>query len=437
MYGENGGRLRAELTTLLRQHRIQQRLGGKGLHTVPETTTVEERQALGELIGRYRQTVLVWCLQAVSATSPHINLEGTTSRSRGPVEELRYRLGAAIDTSPAGLPTLEHLTTPRDFQIVDTWRLAARAAALGEHDFGAGVGYGRLSEDQCETVRKDAAEIARALVGLDRRYANIPGWQPLKDRGRLGRAAEICAAYAANDAPDLSVDVRGWRPPPQLDTHPVPAGINGILQSERNLLFELSRFPDAQSLRLILDSQRIVSRHLSSLVRTGSPPATRWVKRRETYEMLLAETRDLRGLLGNGTAAGQAAIVAARAQRLTVHSETSAEALQQTDRLFHRIDTRLTQVIEYGTSERLYFLRVKIPRLVDHSEGLVRQIRVRYVPVDSPVQTDLLEVVRSRLRRPPEQPRAPQGAGRSRSDFEAAITHRPCPRGLTPDDPSI
>ncbi len=45
--------------------------------------------------------------------------------------------------------------------MVDTWRLAARAAALGEHDFGAGVGYGRLSEDHCMTVRKDAAEVGQ------------------------------------------------------------------------------------------------------------------------------------------------------------------------------------------------------------------------------------------------------------------------------------
>ena len=52
MYGENGGLLRAELATLLRQHRIQQRLGGPGTHTVPESTTAEERKALGQRIGR-------------------------------------------------------------------------------------------------------------------------------------------------------------------------------------------------------------------------------------------------------------------------------------------------------------------------------------------------------------------------------------------------
>ncbi len=39
MYGETSGMLRDALGELLRQHRIQQRIGGAGLHTVPETTT--------------------------------------------------------------------------------------------------------------------------------------------------------------------------------------------------------------------------------------------------------------------------------------------------------------------------------------------------------------------------------------------------------------
>ena len=166
MYGENGGLLRAELATLLRQHRIQQRLGGPGIHTVPESTTAEERKALGEQIGRYRHAVLAWCLQAVRAANPRINLEGSTGRSRGPAEEMRYRLTAAIEASAAGLPPLEELTTGQDFRTIESWRQAARAAALGEHDFDAGLGYGRLSDAECMTVLKDAAEITRGLVAL-------------------------------------------------------------------------------------------------------------------------------------------------------------------------------------------------------------------------------------------------------------------------------
>ena len=70
MYGETGGLLRAELSELLRQHRIQQRIGGGGSHTVPVTTTPEERQQIGEQIRRYRQSALVWSHQATVAVAP-------------------------------------------------------------------------------------------------------------------------------------------------------------------------------------------------------------------------------------------------------------------------------------------------------------------------------------------------------------------------------
>ena len=61
MYGETGAAMRAEFAALLRQHRVQQRLGG---------TTPEEREELGGLIRTYRQTVLVWLGQAMRAASP-------------------------------------------------------------------------------------------------------------------------------------------------------------------------------------------------------------------------------------------------------------------------------------------------------------------------------------------------------------------------------
>lgn len=120
MYGENTGQLRAEFTTLLRQHRIQQRLGGKGIHTVPETTTVAEREELGHQIARFRRTVLVWCFQAVNATSPSTDLEGSSHRTRRPVEELRSRLAVAIEASSSGPTFLDELTTPQRFPIVET-----------------------------------------------------------------------------------------------------------------------------------------------------------------------------------------------------------------------------------------------------------------------------------------------------------------------------
>ncbi|MEI2811899.1 MAG: hypothetical protein V9F00_17440 [Nocardioides sp.] len=101
MYGETTGQLRHALGVLAREHRIQQRLGGKGIHTVPETTTVAEREELGKQIRRYRECVLTWSLQAVRAANPRINLEGTSGRSRGPAEELRFRLTEALAASSA------------------------------------------------------------------------------------------------------------------------------------------------------------------------------------------------------------------------------------------------------------------------------------------------------------------------------------------------
>ena len=211
MYAENGGHLRAELSTLLRQHRVQQRLGGAGSHSIPETTSVHERRLLGEQIGRYRHSGLVWCVQAVRAANPRMNLQGTSTRTRGPAEELRYRLDVAIAHS-SGLPGLDELTSEQPFAMVESWRQIARAATLGEHDFDAGLGYGRLSQVQCMTLLKDASDVARGLVGLDRRYSNIPGWQPLKDAGWLARAAETCATFAGYDEPDYTIDLRGWQP---------------------------------------------------------------------------------------------------------------------------------------------------------------------------------------------------------------------------------
>ena len=426
MYGENSDMIRAELTVLLRQHRIQHRLGGKGIHSVPETTTVQERDELGRQIARYRHSVLVWCLQAARAANPRINLDGLSGRLRGPAEELRYRLAAAAKASPAGLAPSEELATPQDFPIVDTWRLAASAAALGEHDFGAGVGYGHLSEEQCMTVLKDVAEIARALVGLDRRYGNIPGWEKLKDQGRLGRAAEVCANFAGGDEPDYTVDFRGWRPPADLHRGPAPPGIRGVLQGEYNLLVTLKHFPDAHNMRLVLDSQRIVSHEAAGKVGAIAPLLMeKWEARTETFKTLIHETRNVRGRLGNGgPAAAQAAVVASRAQKLEPDAEIDSRHVQQLDRLFNRIDARLADAIEHGAAERLYFLRVKVPRVTDQSEGLVQPVRVRYVPINSPVQTDLIKTVGTRLRPPPVRPRPPARAHQSRLDFEAALTHR-------------
>ncbi|MGH8828727.1 MAG: hypothetical protein ACRDVZ_14255, partial [Jiangellaceae bacterium] len=117
-------------------------------------------------------------------------------------------------------------------------------------------------------------------------------------------------------------------------------------------------------------------------------------------------------------------VVASRAEKLDSAAEIEAQVLQL-EALFNRIDARVADVIEHGVSERLYFLRVKLPRVDGHAEGIVQPVRTRYLPINSPTQSDLVPLVRSQLRPPPGRPRPPQSAARSRLDFQAAINHRP------------
>lgn len=431
MYGENTRLLRASLRELLTQHRIQQRIGGAGIHTVPATSTVTERQEIGEQIARYRHAVLVWCHQAMQAANPRINLAGTSARTRGPAEELRYRLDAAIDADPAGLATMEELVSGQRFELVDLWREAARACALGEHDFDAGVGYGRLSEAECMTVIHDAAEITRALVGLDRRYSNIPGWKQLKDPGRLGRAAEVCAAYSGYGNPDYSVDRRGWKPPARPIGGPALPGIAGVLQAQHNLLLHLIKFPDAQSLRVVIDSQRIVSLEATRRLTDSNPElAGRWQRRAETYGRLVQQTRDVGGLYGKGgLAAGQGSIAAARIQKLPDDGLSDAGQLRRLMRLSAGIDERVCTAVELGIKERLYFQRVTVPAVENDNGDLVKGPRREWLPITGPVQAELLAIVHHDLRPMPVRHKSPKEAAQHRRDFEAAIEHRPEPRG--------
>lgn len=425
MYGENTRLLRDALRELLTQHRIQQRIGGPGIHTVPETTTRTERAAIGEQIARYRHAVLVWCHEATRAANPRISLTGTSARTRGPAEELRYRLDAAITADPATQPPLDELTSGHRFELVDLWRQAARACALGEHDFDAGVGYGRLSTAQCLTVIHDAAEITRALVGLDRRYDGIPGWRRLKDPGRLGRAAEVAATYSGYDNPDYSVDRRGWKPPARIVDGPGLPGLAGVLQAQHNLLLHLITFPDAHSLRVILDSQHVVSREVARRLDSNPDLAGRWEHRAATYGRLVRQTRDVGGLYGKGgLAAGQAALAATRMQKFPADVMTDPQQLRRLERTSAGIDERICTAIELGITERLYFQRIRVPVVENDQGDLIQGPRREWRPVTGPVQDELLDTVRNNLRPAPVRHQPPPGAAQNRRDFEAAISHR-------------
>jgi hypothetical protein len=435
MYADNGGRLRAELSILLRQHRVQQRLGGAGSHTIRETTTVDERELLGAQIGRYRHSALVWCLQAVRAANPHMHLDGASTGRSGQARELRHRLEAAIAHS-SGLPSLDELTTEQTFAMVESWRHVARATTLGEHDFDAGLGHGSLTVVQCMTLLRDAADVARALVALDRRYSNIPGWRHIKNAGWLARAAETCSTVAGQSEPDYTIDLRGWQPSLSVVEGPGLPRLTGVLQAEHNLLVHLADLPDARNLRFVLDSQRIVSRDAAHIDPDAS---TGWSRRASTYLKLIQATHDIGGMIGNGgAAAGEAALAASRIEDL-VRSADAGNIAVEPDQLRHlaslgrQIDERVAQTIQRGARERLYFARVPLPRIERDAAGLVKPARQRYTPITTDVCPELFDIVRRELRPRKEVPQAPRTAAASREELAAALVHRPEPRRATTD----
>lgn len=402
MYGDNTAALRGELATLLQITRNQQ-----GLDTLTPDDVA--------LIAAFRTSLTLWCQQAVRASNPHGDFGGATPRSRGPAEELRHRLDQARNAYTAPLPDLDQLATPHPHHVVDLWRRAAKAAALGEHDFPAGLDYGNLTEHQAMTVLKDAAEVARALTGLDRHYAAaVPDWEPITEADGLGRSAVVCAAHAGYEPPDYSVDQRGWRPPVQLVDGPALPGLDGVLQAQNNQLVHLRHQPDAYSLRLIFDSQRIVSRGAVELC-NQSPNreqiAAKWAHRHETYRQLIDQSRNLRGLVGNGLAAADGALAAARMNNLSPADDIRGNQLRHLDALFTHIDRRIAAITRAGASDRSYLLRVTIPRIDLSTSGTVKEPRARHVPLDVPTKARLLVTVDRRLRAPePRRPISPTSA---------------------------
>ena len=237
---------------------------------------------------------------------------------------------------------------------------------------------------------------------------------------------------------DYTVDLRGWRPAPTLIEAPGLPGITGVLQAQHNLLVHLGTVPTAHNLRVVLDSQRIVSRETARRLQTvDQTVAVRWERRAETYGRLVHETRDLGGMVGNGgPAAGRGSVAGVRMEELDRGGLSDAPQVRRLQRVSAGIDDRICIVIEQGVASASASSESTSPD-DDNNGELVRVTRQRFVSITWPVQTELLTIVRSDLRLTPVQRKAPRGAARSRLDFEAALHHRPPPRGASPDVPSI
>lgn len=424
MYGENGAAMRRQLAALLRQHRIQLRLGGP---------SNPDRDGLGLQIRQYRQCVLIWCSQSMEAASPLIFPNPPTKpanpfRADRPSVSAAGELARALDNAKTQSSTppasTELLTTPSGNDVVEHWREAARAAALAEHDTGGELAA-HMDVPQARALVGDVAAIAQALVVLDQRYRNTPGWEPLSQGARLGWAALAAALDVSLGQPDYSIDTKGWRPKTKPIAGPAKPGVLGVLQAEHNLVVRLKSFPNALNLRLIVDSQRLLSSQLAPFAaRVDQRLEKRWQARASTYSLIQQQLRDIGGQLGKGElAAVEGANAVSRLRAVPADATVEPRVLSAFQVLFDRLDRRIADIVEDGVARGAYLQRVALPRLSAGSGELVQPVRERYARVTQVADLEVIRTVRTQLR--PNLTVEPSGPGRTRADLHAALIHRP------------
>ncbi len=427
MYAETGAAMRAALAELLRQHRVQQRLGD----------SPSQRAEAGFQIRRYRHTVLAWCSQALDSVSPLTFSNQPTARANpfrvaaagygaSPAGELARAVDLALahDTAPSA--SLEQLTTPAGHRHVELWRQVARAAALAEHDTAPTIAS-TMTAPQAQAVVADVAAMVQALVVLDQRHRNTPEWQYLAKSGRLGWAALAAALDVNLGQPDYTVDRLGWRPRVKPIPGPARPGILGVLQAQHNLAVKLgASLPSAVNLRYVIDSQRLLSRHLVPFAgRIDSRLAEHWNTRADTYAELQRQFRSISGLLGRGggSAAAEGANAVARLRRLPADTIVEPRVLGGLQLLFDRLDQRIADVIEEGITRGAFVQRTRLPRPAE-TDDLVATARDHLTPLEPTHNGDLVDALRSLLpRRSQSQPTAKPGT--TRAGLHAALVHRP------------
>lgn len=443
-YGESGGTIRAGLTTLLHQHRPQQRLSNNPGRST--SRTLEQRKTYGTQIRRYRQGVLVWCHQATVAADPYLGANEffdhhNRRKVDGPYDHLRKSLERAIDTSTAPLPPLEELSRPHEMELVESWRQIAATAAIGEHDFHAGAGHGMLSAAQCHTVMIDVASIVQALVILDHRYAPTPGWQKLRNAGQLGWSALATGLEASIGPPDYTVDHRGWRPPLKFIRGPATPGLLGVLQAEQNLLVRLTSSTAPINLRLAASSQMVISAALAART-TNADLQHHWQTRTETYKLIGTALRDVHpGHAQHGAQAAQEANnLIARTASLPADATPDDKMLAAFDKRFTALDARFADLIEHGVRNNIILRRTRLPRIDTDSPAPVKPVRGRLAPIENAGDSDLLTIAGIRLRLRLGPPAPPPTAAESRANlYVALVTEAPSAivtRRVTPDTES-
>ena len=210
----------------------------------------------------------------------------------------------------------------------------------------------RLSAPQAQTLAGDVAAIMQALVVLDQRYRNTPGWESLAQPARLGWAALATALDVGLGQPDYSIDQIGWRPKTKAIDGPASPGILGVLQAEHNLVVRLKSFPNPMNLRRIVDSQKLLSQHLTPYAsRFDEQLAARWTGRSATYALIQQQLRDLGGRIGKGdVAAAEGANAVSRLRALPADATVEPRVLAGFETPLQPSRPRVADVIDDGVS---------------------------------------------------------------------------------------
>jgi hypothetical protein len=424
MYAETGAAMRAALAELLRQHRVQQRLGA----------SPTERAEAGRQIRRYRKTVLAWCSQALESVSP-LTFSNQPSRRSNPFRavaagygyppagELARSVDLAVAHDATPRASLGQLTTPTGSPHVELWRQVAKAAALAEHDTAPAIAS-TMTAPQAQAVVADVAAIVQALIVLDHRHSKTPDWQHLAQSSRLGWAALASALDVNLGQPDYTVDKLGWNPRVKPIPGPARRGILGVLQAQHNLVVKLgSSLPSAINLRYVIDSQRLLSRHLVPFAsRIDNRLAERWNTRADMYVELQQQFRSISGLLGTGggAAAAEGANAVTRLRSLPADTIVEPRVIGGLQLLFERLDQHVADLIEDGIAQGAFAQRTRLPRPAE-KDDLTITARAHVSPVDPMHNRDLIVAARNlspRRNAPTSTP------GTTRADLHAALIHR-------------
>jgi len=260
------------------------------------------------------------------------------------------------------------------------------------------------------------------------RHRNTPEWQSLSRSGRLGWAALAAALDVNLGQPDYTVDRLGWHPRVKPIPGPARPGILGVLQAQHNLAVKLgSSSPSAINLRYVIDSQRLLSRHLVPFAeRIDRRLATRWNTRADTYADLQRQFRSISGLLGTGggAAAAEGAHAVARLRSVPADTIVEPRALGGLQLLFDRLDQHIADVIEDGITQGAFAQRTRLPRPAE-SDDLVTTAQDQLTPVDPIRNRDLVNTVRNLTPRRTQPTATP---GDTRADLHAALVHRAATR---------